>query len=117
MIATKPRPPYRGITWHAGRWLVKLRHKGKDVTIGHYERPEDAAWAADFARYALRGLNPACWGHKVIKPNFPPCCTNLPMQNHVLRVLFVHRLLELDTMAERRKEYDAAAARPAPATP
>jgi hypothetical protein len=69
---TKPKPPYRGITFHAGKWLVKLRHRGKDVTIAHMEHPEDAAWVADYARYILRGLNPACWGPKTMKPNFPP---------------------------------------------
>jgi hypothetical protein len=69
---TKPKPPYRGITWHAGKWLAKLRHRGKDVTIGHFEDPKDAAWATDVARYMLRGLNPSCWGPKVAKPNFPP---------------------------------------------
>jgi hypothetical protein len=50
----------------------QARHKGVDVTIGHYELPEDAAWAADYARYILLGLNPACWRPKIMKPNFPP---------------------------------------------
>lgn len=34
---------YSGVARHAGKWLVKLRHRGRDLTIGHYADPEDAA--------------------------------------------------------------------------
>ena len=70
----QPRRRYSGVTLHEGKWLVKLRYRGKDVTIGHfpYEYPEDAVQAADFARYILWGLNPERWHHNAAKPNFPP---------------------------------------------
>ena len=108
MIATKPQRPYNGITWHAGRRLVKLRHRRVDMTIGHYERPEDAAWAADFARYLLRGINPACWGCKVIKPNFPPSDREEADRAQVLRRLFRGHV-SIDLIARHLGEYDAAA--------
>ena len=108
MIATKPQRPYNGITWHAGRWLVKLRHRGLDVTIGHYERPEDAAWAADFARYLLLGLNPRCWGPKVVRPNFPPSDREEADRAQVLRRLFRGHV-SIDLIARHLGEYDAAA--------
>ena len=75
----QPRRRYSGVTLHEGKWLVKLRYRGKDVTIGHfpYEYPEDAAQAADFARYILWGLNPERWHHNAAKPNFPPGLTGI----------------------------------------
>ena len=63
---------YAGVTRHLGKWLVKLRYRGKDLTIGHYEDPQEAAYAADFARYMLLGLKPTHWHPKVVRPNFPP---------------------------------------------
>jgi hypothetical protein len=104
---TKPKPPYRGITRHAGRWLVKLRHGHRDMTIGHYECAEDAAWAADFARYLLLGLNPTCWGCKVIRPNFPPSDREAADRGQVLRRLFRGRV-SFDLIVRRLGEYDAA---------
>jgi hypothetical protein len=108
MIATKQRPPYRGITSHGGKWLVKLRHRGKDVTIAHYEDPKDAAWAADFARYLLRGLDPACWGPKVAKPNFPPSDREGVNRAYIARCLVGAGVVSHDLLLRRWAEYDAA---------
>ena len=105
---TKPKPPYRGITRHAGKWLVKLRHRGKDVTIAHFDEPEDAAWAADYARYILLGLNPACWRPKIMKPNFPPS------ESEYVNLWYIHQrlidagLLTFDLVWDRSREYREA---------
>jgi hypothetical protein len=72
VIAEQPCQRYAGVTRHLGEWLVKLRYRGKDLTIGHFEDPREAAYAADFTRYMLLGVKPAHWHRKVVRPNFPP---------------------------------------------
>ncbi|MGA2067754.1 MAG: hypothetical protein ABSG86_22490 [Thermoguttaceae bacterium] len=106
---TKPKPPYRGITWHAGKWLVKLRHNRRDVTIGHCTRAEDAAWVADYARYILRGLNPACRGPKTMKPNFPPRESEYVNGWGINWRLIGAGAISLELARDRAREYYAAA--------
>ena len=108
---------YSGVTLHEGKWLVKLRYRGKDVTIGHfpYEYPEDAAQAADFARYILWGLNPERWHHNAAKPNFPPGhCWGL-LRSIILRRLAAAEVVPVEVILQHLAEHDAAVAQqPAP---
>ena len=109
MNAEQPCRRYSGVTWHAKKWLVKFRCQGRDLNLGHYEDPEVAAWAADFARYLCFGLNPAMWHHNVGRPNHPP------LANHEYPRLFVAlkllRLTDLDAevLRQRLAEYDRLA--------
>ena len=107
MNAEQPCRRYSGVTWHAKKWLVKFRCNGRDLNIGHYEDPELAAWAADFARYMCFGLNPGHWHYNVGRPNFPPR-TRLDFP----RVLILQKLLDLEalkpeTLRARLADYDA----------
>jgi hypothetical protein len=118
-------PPYRGVEQRGKYFRAHFRFNCHLYNLGTFTDAAEAAWAADFAQYMLFGLDPAAWpnsvcrryhgGGKRLGPNFPPRGNWLGAQNHVLRILFAHRLLDLATMERRRKEYDAATARPAPA--
>jgi hypothetical protein len=120
-----PKCPYRGVTPEGNHFRASVKIGGQRYWLGSYKVAAEAAWYADFARYMLFGLDTTAWprprcrryhgGRPRQKPNFPPCRTYLGMQNYVLRILFCHGLLDRPTMEARRKEYDAAAARPAPA--
>jgi hypothetical protein len=108
MNETQPNQPYSGITRHAGKWLVKLRHRRQDVTIGHYEDPAEAAATADYLRYLLYGLRPTCWPARVAKPNGPP--NTMPFDHGpVLREIWRHRLVPFDTLLSRMVGYSADA--------
>ncbi len=108
MVSTEqPCQRYSGVTWHAGKWLVKLRHRGKDVTIGHYEDPEEAAVAADFTRYMLMGLNPANWYHNVARPNFPPRRTGDVVRGTVLRCLMSAQVVPFGVLLRHLVQYHA----------
>jgi hypothetical protein len=54
--AQQPCRRYARVSRHLGKRLVKLRHQGRDLTIGHFEDPREAAHAADFVRYMLPPL-------------------------------------------------------------
>ena len=109
MNVEQPCRRYSGVTWHAKKWLVKFRCRGRDVNLGHYDDAELAAWVADFARYMCFGLKPAYWHHNVGRPNFPPRARfDFP------RVLILRKLLQLDVLETkilwaRLAEYDAVA--------
>ena len=107
MNVEQPCQRYSGVTRHEGKWLVKFRCKGRDLNLGHFEDPELAAWAADFARYMCFGLNPAMWHHRVGKPNFRPS-----PRDDFPRVLILSKLLQSGGLAPtillaRLAEYDA----------
>jgi len=107
MNVEQPCRRYSGVTWHAGKWLVKFRCRGRDLNVGHYENPELAAWAADFARYMCFGLNPAKWHHRVGKPNFPPSVRDdFPRAVIVLKLSRLE-VLEPEILGARLAEYDA----------
>ncbi len=48
---------YRGVFFHAGdrRHRAKLKHAGKHLFLGNYEKPEDAALVWDAAARLVRG--------------------------------------------------------------
>ena len=98
---------YSGITRHAGKWLVKLRYRGKDVTIGHYEDLEDAAWVADFVRYMFFGLNPAYWHYNVAKPNFPPRDSGSILRVEIISRLVSAAVVPVEALRRHLEEYDA----------
>ena len=105
---TRPSPPYSGITRHAGKWLVKFRHRRQDVTIGHYETADKAAWAADFVRYMLYGPRPSAWPPRVVRPNGPPRAAPLDCLP-ILRQILCHQLLPAQILLRHLAEYDARA--------
>jgi hypothetical protein len=107
MNAEQPCQRYSGVTRHAGKWLAKFRHNGKDLNLGHYEDPERAAWAADFARYLCFGLNPAKWHPRVGRPNPPPCAGDDSPRRRIIRKLLGHANLPASLLVERLAEYDA----------
>ena len=108
MSAEQPCRRYSGVTWHAGKWLVKFRCKGKNLCVGHYEDPELAAWVADFARYMCFGLHPAKWHHRVGRPNFPPRTRDDFPRVVILFKLVEPEVLEPEILRGRLAEYDAA---------
>ncbi len=107
MNVEQPCQRYSGVTWHAKKWLVKFRYKGKDLTIGHYEDPELAAWAADFARYMCFGIKPANWHHRVGRPNFPPCTRGDFPRALILQKLAESGMLSIDKLQQRVAAFDA----------
>jgi hypothetical protein len=100
---------YSGVTWHAGKWLVKFRRDGRNLHFGHYEDLELAAWVADFARYMCFGLNPAKWYHRVGRPNSPPGYRDDFPRVVVLMKLVQLSVLQPETLQARLAEYDAVA--------
>jgi hypothetical protein len=110
MSEKQPRQRYSGVTRHAGKWLAKFRHNGRDVNLGHYEDAETAAGVADFARYLCFGLKPANWHPNVGRPNFPPYArsdfSRVPILARLLRLGAVQadvlqaRLLEHNRLAQ-----------------
>ena len=107
VIAGQPCQRYAGVTRHAGKWLVKLRHRGKDVTIGHCENAEHAAWAADFCRYMLMGVNPANWYRNVARPNFPPRHAGDVVRGTVLQRLVSAQVVLFGVLVRHWAEYRA----------
>jgi len=103
----QPLRRYSGITRHAGKWLVKLRNRGRDLTIGHYDDREEAAYAADFARYMLLGLKPTAWHPNAARPNFPP--SHSYPRASILSRLLAARAIPVDVLRSRLVEYYAAA--------
>ena len=108
MNAEQPSQRYSGVTWHAKKWLVKFRRNGRDLTIGHYEDPELAAWVSDFARYMCFGLNPANWHHRVGKPNGPPRLRNDFPRSLIVEKLLACGILSPKELQKRLNEFDAA---------
>ncbi len=107
MSTEQPCRRYSGVTWHAKKWLVKFRFKGRVLNIGHYEDRELAAWVADFARYVCYGLNPAMWHPRVGRPNFPPRTGFDFPRERILSKLWLLGGLGLETLLARWKEYKA----------
>lgn len=107
MTVAQPCRHYSGVTWHANKWLVKFRCKGKDLTIGHYEDPELAAWVADFARYMCFGIKPAMWHHRVGRPNFPPSPRDDFPRALILQKLVDSGLVSIDKLQQRVAAFDA----------
>jgi len=107
MNAEQPTRRYSGVTWHAKKWLAKLRHNGKDLNLGHYEDPEDAAWVADFARYMCFGLNPVNWHHNTKKPNFPPRISWSIPRVVILKRLLSAQTISVEVLERRLAEYDS----------
>jgi hypothetical protein len=105
--AEQPYQRYFGVTRHLGKWLVKLRHRGRDLTIGHFEDPQEAAYAADFTRYMLLGLKPTDWHRKVVRPNFPPNRSYL--RAPVLSRLVSAQVVPTEVLRRRLAEYCVAA--------
>ena len=107
MIAEQPCQRYAGVTWHLGKWLVKLRLRGQDLTIGHFDDPREAAYAADFTRYMLLGLKPTHWHPKVARPNFPPNRSYLraPVPSRLASA----QVVSTDVLRRRLAEYCAVA--------
>ena len=101
---------YSGVTWHAKKWLVKFRHNGKDLNLGHYEDPEQAAWAADFARYLCFGLNPAMWHPRVGKPNSPPCTRDDLPRRPIIAKLLRPTSVSPTVLNERLSQYNTVVA-------
>ncbi|NLF09593.1 MAG: hypothetical protein GX594_16670 [Pirellulaceae bacterium] len=113
---------YSGVTRHAGKWLVKLRHRGRDMTIGHYADSEDAADhrfvavpAADFARYLLLGLRPGAWHPNIARPNSPPGWRWSVERLFIFRVLSWYGVVPHDVLMRHWDEYRAAVDRTASA--
>jgi hypothetical protein len=111
VIAQQPCQRYAGVTRHEGKWLVKLRHRGRDLTIGHFDDPREAAYAADFTRYMLLGLKPTHWHPKVARPNFPPNRSYL--RAPVLSRVVSAQVVPTEVLGRRLAEYCAVADRDA----
>ena len=98
---------YSGVTRHEGKWMAKFRHAGRDLNLGHYDTPEQAAVVADFARYLCLGINPAMWHPNVGRPNFSPrACDDVPRQP-VLAKLLRQTPLSPSVLLKRMEEFDA----------
>jgi hypothetical protein len=109
MNAEKPCHRYSGVTRHEGKWMAKFRHAGRDLNLGHYDTPEQAALAADFARYLCLGINAAMWHPNVGRPNFSPrACDDVPRRT-VLTKLLRQTALSPSALLRRMEEFDAAA--------
>jgi hypothetical protein len=54
---------YRGVTYHAGKWLARVRARGRELYLGRFVEEEDAARAVDTALRAV-------WGEHA-RLNFP----------------------------------------------
>jgi hypothetical protein len=103
-----PEQPHRysGVTRHAGKWMAKFRHSGRDLNLGHYDTPEQAALAADLARYLCLGINPAMWHPNVGKPNFPPRADGNVLRQPVLGKLLWQTSLSPSVLFKQMEEYD-----------
>jgi hypothetical protein len=98
---------YSGVTRHGRRWLAKFRHAGRDLNLGHYDTPEQAAWAADFARYLCFGMNPGHWHPNVGRPNYPPRADDDVPRRPIIAKLLRHNGLAPSLLLTRMAEYDA----------
>ncbi len=107
MSVEQPCRRYSGVTWHAKKWLVKFRCRGRDLNIGHYEDAELAAWVADFARYMCFGLNPGHWHHRVGKPNGSPRTRHDFPRVAIICKLVRLGVLPVDVLLARLVDYDA----------
>ncbi len=98
---------YSGVTHHAGKWLAKFRHAGRDLNLGHYDTPEQAALAADFARYLCLGTNPAMWHPNVGRPNFSPRAYDDVPRRPLIAKLLRQTSLSPSALLKRMEEFDA----------
>ena len=110
---------YKGVQEHSDRKRGKrywawVKVDGNLIQLGRYRFAENAAWASDYARYILFGLDYDHWGgtgrgRRPDPPNFPP----LPNKNvsgpRILHVLFCKGLIGLNLMRASAAAYDAAA--------
>lgn len=51
---------YKGVTWHKGKWEVRLRYNAVRLYLGRYDCPRDAALAYDVASRYLYGDFAGC---------------------------------------------------------
>ena len=109
MNTDRPCRRYSGVTRHAGKWLVKFRHKGQDLNLGHFDDRELAAQVADFARYLLWGLRLGNWPAQAGRPNFPPRAGDDVPRLPILRKLLEARGVKPEILRARLAEYDAVA--------
>lgn len=61
---------FKGVTLHNGKWLARIRHKGKRFELGRFDAPEMAARAYDAKALEIHGEFAAL--------NFPPSTTGKP---------------------------------------
>jgi hypothetical protein len=101
---TKPATPYRA-------WI---KHKYVAITLGRYLTAEEAAVAADLARYLCWGLDPTKWYNEGCRrmskpPNFAPVANPSFDRDKIIAKLVAHRCLDVMTIVDRLAEYDALA--------
>lgn len=46
---------YRGVSWYGGKWIARLRVKGKQLHLGCFDDPKEAARAYDKAALKYYG--------------------------------------------------------------
>lgn len=98
---------YYGLSWHKHRqaWRAGFRWNGKDVYLGCFRDEELGAWAVDFARYLLLGMNPSKWHFNAGKPNGPP--RNREDYPRVLLITRLARVIDAQKLSERLKTFDS----------
>ena len=54
-LTSRNKSGYRGVQWHkgAGKWVARVRHNGKDIHLGTFDDPVEAARAAKLKRLEL----------------------------------------------------------------
>ncbi len=66
-------PSYRGVAWHERnrKWVAKTHACGKYLTLGYFDKPEDAARMYDAAAHLIRGPNATFNFNGQPPPNIP----------------------------------------------
>ncbi len=95
-------------------YVAWVKHQGRVLRLGSFADEADAAWAADFARYLLWGLDYARWPQDGTKPKSPP--NFMPAENPrvnrqaILRKLFSAKVLDSSTMYRGLSAFNLAVA-------
>ena len=113
-MQTEQKSPRRwvGVSYHKRiqKYRAAFRYRDRDLHLGYFRNPELAAWAVDFARYLLVGINPRSYHPKMGRPNLPPHVRDDYPRSAVLQRLVALNLLAPNQLAERIAQFDESCA-------
>ena len=99
------------------RFEAYIKVRSKKISLGCFKYEGNAAWAADYARYLLWGVDVKRWPATTGLPNFFPARNPGGSPEVIETIVFRHGLVSRDKFMSHQAEYlrDAGPGRQKPA--